>query len=84
MSCNAFVDKMDVVYDILDREFPKTSTVSAVYGSITNMCDFISRTELEPLLYAIKESSRTGVEYYISDEETNNALQMIYRMIEHR
>ena len=80
-SAGSFSDKVDVVYDILDKAFPKTSAVSAVYGSITSLTDFMSRTEIEPLLEALKNSSKTGHEYVTTDDELNIILKAIYKIV---
>lgn len=81
MAANSFSERLDVIYDLLDKEFPQTSVMAALHGPITNMGDFMSRTELEPLMYAVKKSSETGTEYLVTDKEINDILQSIYRMI---
>lgn len=80
-SAGSFSNKVDVVYDILDKAFPKTSAVAAVYGSITSLTDFMSRTEIEPLLKALKKSSKTGLEYMTTDDELNIILKAIYKIV---
>lgn len=80
-SAGTFSDKVDVVYDILDKAFPKTSEVSAVFGPITNLTDFMSRTEIEPLLEVLKNSSKIGHEYVTTDEELNSILKVIYEIV---
>ncbi len=81
MSAGSFAERLNIIYDLFDKEFPKTSVMAAVYGPITSMGDFMSRTELEPLLYAVKQSSQIGTEYLTTDEEINDALQLIYSRI---
>jgi hypothetical protein len=80
-SAGSFSDRVDVVYDILDKAFPKTSAVAAVYGSITSLTDFMSRTEIEPLLEVLKKSSKTSHEYVTTDEELNSVLKAIYEIV---
>ena len=70
-----------MVYDILDKAFPRTSAVAAVYGSITSLTDYMSRTEIEPLLEVLKKSSKTGHVYVITDEELNSVLKAIYEIV---
>ena len=81
LAAGSFSERMDVVYDILDKAFPKTSAVAAVYGSITSLTDFMSRTEIEPLLKALKNSSKTGHEYVTTDDELNIILKAIYKIV---
>lgn len=80
-SAGSFSDKVDMVYDILDNAFPKTSAVTAIYGSITSLADFMSRTEIEPLLEALKNSSKTGHEYVTTDDGLNSILKTIYKIV---
>lgn len=81
LAAGSFSERMDVVYDILDKAFPKTSAVAAVYGSITSLTDFMSRTEIEPLLHVIEKSSKGGHEFVMTDPEMNNILKAIYEMV---
>ena len=81
LAAGSFSERMDVVYDILDKAFPRTSAVAAVYGSITSLTDFMSRTELEPLLQVIEKSSKSGHEFVTSDTELNIILKAIYEMV---
>lgn len=81
LSANTFAERLEVVYNLLDNEFPQTSEIAALHGPITSLVDFMSRTELEPLMYAIKNSSKTGTEFLVTDEEINDILQSIYSMI---
>lgn len=81
LSAGSFSERMDVVYDILDKAFPRTSEVAAVYGPITSLTDFMSRTEIEPLLQVIEKSSKSGHEFVISDTELNSILKAIYEMV---
>ena len=81
-SVGSFSERLDVVYDILDKSFPRTSALAAVYGSITSLTDFISRSEIEPLLEVIKKSSANHTEYVTTDFELNKVLKAIYNMVE--
>ena len=81
-SAGSFSERMDVVYDILDKAFPRTSAVAAVYGPITSLTDFMSRTEIEPLLQVIEKSSKSGHEFVTTDAELNNILKGIYEMVQ--
>lgn len=80
-SAGSFSDRVDVVYDILDKAFPKTSAVAAVYGPITSLTDFMSRTEVEPLLQVLESSSKTGNEFVTTDKELNTVLKVIYELV---
>ena len=80
-SVGSFSERLDVVYDILDKSFPRTSALAAVYGSITSLTDFISRSEIEPLLEVIKNSSANHTEYVTTDFELNKVLKAIYNMV---
>lgn len=79
-SGSSFSDRVDVVYDILEKAFPKTSAVAAVFGPITSLTNYMSRTEIEPLLEVLKNSSKTGHEYVTTDEELNSILKVIYEI----
>lgn len=81
-SAGSFSDRIDVVYDILDKAFPKTSAVAAVYGSIISLTDFMSRTEIEPLLKVLKNSSMTNHKYVTTEEEMNSILKTIYELVD--
>ena len=80
-SAGSFSDRVDVVYNILDKAFTKTSAVAALYGPITSLTDFMSRTEIEPLLEVLKNSSKTGHEYLTTDKELNSILKAIYEIV---
>lgn len=80
-SASSFSEKLNVVYDILDKAFPRTSAVAAVYGPITSLTDFMSRTEIEPLLEVLKKSSKSGHVYVTTDEELNSVLKAIYEIV---
>ena len=82
LAAGSFSERIDVVYDILDKAFPRTSAVAAVYGPITSLTDFMSRTEIEPLLQVIEKSSKSGHEFVTSDTELNNILKAIYEMVQ--
>lgn len=81
MSAGSFAERLNIVYDLLDKEFPQTSVMATIYGPITSMGDFMSRTGIEPLLYAIKQSSQTRTVWLTTDEEVNRALRLIYNRI---
>lgn len=81
-SADSFSDRIDAVYGILDKAFPKTSAAAAVYGPITSLTDFMSRTEIEPLLHILMKSSETGHKYLIADVELNSVLEAIYEIVE--
>lgn len=81
LSADTFSDRIGVVYDILDKAFLRTSAVAAIYGPITSLTDFISRTEIEPLLEVLKIISKVGHEYVTTDEELNNVLKTIYEIV---
>lgn len=81
LAADYFSERMDVVYDILDKAFPRTSAVAAVYGPITSLTDFMSRTEIEPLLEVLKKSSKSGHVYVTTDEELNSVLKAIYEIV---
>lgn len=80
-SDGSFSEKLDVVYDILDKAFPRTSAVAAVYGSVTSLTDYITRSEIEPLLEVINKSSANHTEYVTTDSELNEVLKAIYKMV---
>lgn len=80
-SAESFSERMNAVYDILDKAFPRTSAVAAVYGPITSLTDFMSRTEIEPLLEVLKKSSKSGHVYVTTDEELNSVLKAIYEIV---
>ena len=40
LSVYSFAERIDVVCDILDKAFPNTSALAAIYGPITSMTDF--------------------------------------------
>lgn len=80
-SADSFSDRIDVVYNILDKAFPKTSDAAAKYGPITSLTDFLSRTEIEPLLEVLKNSSKTGDEYVTGDKDLKSVLKAIYEIV---
>lgn len=77
----SFSERVDVVCDIIEKAFPKTSVVAAVYGPVTSLTDYMSRTEIEPLLEVLKKSSKTGHEYLTTDVNLNDILQIIYEIV---
>ena len=80
-SVGSFSERLDVVYDILDKSFPRTSALAAVYGSVTSLTDFMSRNEIEPLLEVIKRSSDNQTKFVTTDSELNEILEAIYKMV---
>lgn len=80
-SASSFSEKLNIVYEILNKAFPETSALAAVYGPITSMTDFMSRTEIDPLLQVIKKSSDSSHEFVTTDEELNSVLKTIYEMV---
>ena len=52
-----------------------------LYGPITNLIGFMSRTEIEPLSEVLKNSSKIGHEYVTTDEELNSILKVIYVIV---
>lgn len=81
LSAGSFSERIDVVYDILDKAFPETSALAAVYGPITSLGDFMSRVEIDPLLQVLKTISKTGHKYVITDKELNSILEVIYGIV---
>ncbi len=81
LSANSFAERLDVVYNLLDKECPKTSIIAALHGPITSLGGLMSRTEMEPLLFAIKKSAETETEYYTTDKDINAILQLVYSEI---
>ena len=80
-SVDSFSERLNIVYEILDRTFPRTSAIAAIYGPITSLTDFMSRTEIEPLLEVLKKSSKSGHVYVTTDEELNSVLKAIYEIV---
>ena len=80
-SVDSFSERLNIVYEILDRTFPRTSAIAAIYGPITSLTDFMSRTEIEPLLEVLKKSSKSGHVYATTDEELNSVLKAIYEIV---
>ena len=80
-SVDSFSERLNIVYEILDRTFPRTSAIAAIYGPITSLTDFMSRTEIEPLLEVLKKSSKTGHVYVTTDEKLNSVLKAIYEIV---
>ena len=84
LSARSFSERIDVVYDILDKAFPNTSVIAAVYGPITSLGEYMSRTELDPLLKVLRRISETGHEYVTTDKDLNSVLKMIYEIVEEK
>lgn len=81
LSAESFSERLNVIYDILDKEFPPTTVAAAVYGPITSLTDYMSREEIDPLLQVIEKSSKTAHEYMITDRELNEVLNFIYAIV---
>lgn len=81
-SVESFSGRMEVVYNILNREFPKTHDPAIACVSTDGFLDCASRMQIEPLLDAIQKSSITGHKYFASDKELNVALNIIYDIVE--
>lgn len=81
LSAESFSERLNIIYDILDKAFPKASVVAAIYGPITSLTDFMSRTEIDSLLQVIKKSSDANHEYVTTDMEMNIILKTIYEMV---
>ena len=81
LSAQSFSERMERVYEILDSEFPKTTLASAVFGPITDMEDFMERTEIDQLLQIIRQSASAGQEYCATDPKYNSVLMLIYDFI---
>ena len=75
LACNSFAE-------ILDKEIPETSINDAVFGSITRLGDFGERSKIVPLIDALRRSSKTGEEYYCSDNQLNPILKFIYEFVQ--
>lgn len=82
LSASSFSGKLEKVYEILDKAFPKISEVDAVCGPITNMGVYQSRKEIETVLQALKESIKNKQIYLTTDKATNDALEIIYDFVE--
>lgn len=80
LSAASFSDRLKAAYEVLDKAFPRVSLTATISGPITNLGDYVERTEIEPLLWAIKESSRTGQVYLATDAQVNKALQLVYQI----
>lgn len=80
-SAQSFSGRMEKIYEIIDKEFPQKSTTSAIYGPITDMGNFMERTEIEQLLKIIWQSASTGQEYCATDSKFNSILALIYAFI---
>jgi len=80
-SAGSFSERLNVVYDVLDKNFPVTSAAAALYGPITSFTDYISRAEIDQLLQVIKKSSDAGHKYVTTDAELNDVLKTIYEIV---
>ena len=81
-SIESFSGRMEMVYNILDREFPRTPAPVIACASTDGFLDCVSRIQIEPILRAIKKSSIEGNKVCIVDKELNAALDMIYDIVE--
>ena len=82
ISADSFSERINVVYDLLDKGFPKSSVVAAAYGPVTRFFNYMSRAEIEPLLQVLKKLSETGHKYVTTDKEMNTVLEVIYDIVE--
>ena len=80
-AAHSFSEKLKIVYDILDKSFPKVTQAAALYGPVTTIADFMARANIDLLLKTLKKSSETGTEYVTMDEETNIVLKTIYELV---
>lgn len=80
-AAHSFSEKLKIVYDILDKSFPKVTQAAALCGPVTNLADYMARTNIELLLKTIKKSSENGTEYVTMDKETNIVLKTIYELV---
>lgn len=80
-AAGSFSARLNVVYDILDQAFPKTSAAAAIYGPITDLTGFISRTGIDSLLQVIKKSADSSHEFKTTDAELNIVLKNIYDLV---
>lgn len=81
LSAQSFSERMEKIYEIIDKEFPQKSTTSAIYGPITDMGNFMERTEIDQLLKIIWQSASTGQKYCATDSKFNSILALIYAFI---
>lgn len=81
-SIESFSGRMEMVYNILDKEISKTPEPAIACATTDGFLDCVSRMQIEPLLDAIQKSSITGHKYFASDEELNAALNIIYNIVE--
>lgn len=77
----SFSQRIDIVRDIIDNEYPKIPINLALNGSIIYMEKFMKREKIETLLKVLKHSSHENREYIIDDSELNEVLQLVYRFV---
>lgn len=77
----SFSQRIDIVRDIIDNEYPKIPINLALNGSVIYMEKFMEREKIETLLKVLKHSSQENREYIIDDSELNEILQLVYRFV---
>ena len=82
LSCNSFAERIDMICNLLEKEFPTTSINDALFGPITRLGDFGERLNVVPLIDALRRSSITGDKYYSSDNQLNQILKFIYEFVQ--
>ena len=82
LSCNSFSERIDMICNLLEKEFPTTSINDALFGPITRLGDFGERLNVVPLIDALRRSSKTGEKYYSSDNQLNQILKFIYEFVQ--
>ena len=82
LSCNSFAERINMICNLLEKEFPTTSINDALFGPITRLGDFGERLNVVPLLDALRRSSKTGEKYYRSDNQLNQILKFIYEFVQ--
>ena len=82
LSCNSFAERINMICNLLEKEFPTTSINDALFGPITRLGDFGERLNVVPLFDALRRSSITGEKYYSSDNQLNQILKFIYEFVQ--
>ena len=77
----SFSQRIDIVRDIIDNEYPKIPINIALNGPVIYMEKFMEREKIETLLKVLKHSSHENKEYIIDDSELNEVLQLVYRFV---
>ena len=82
LSCNSVAERINMICNLLEKEFPTTSINDALFGPITRLGDFGERLNVVPLIDALRRSSKTGEKYYSSDNQLNQILKFIYEFVQ--